>query len=207
MESNYSKWSLLILKTIEITISVMIILILIAGLIIQNYYPEFIQGKEILVSNENIKDQSVIGIPTRLEIPRLNINASLESVGLTSKGAVEVPKSSINAAWYNLSPRPGEIGNSIIDGHSGWKNGTQSVFDNLYKIKKGDKIYVEDEKGMINVFIVRDFKPYGPKDDVSVVFNSNDDRAHLNLITCVAAWDVKQKSLNDRFVVFSDKEI
>lgn len=207
MESRASsEWSFFILRTVEITISIMVILFLLIRLLIQTYYPEVIQGKEI--SNPIIyQEQATPGIPVRLKIPSLNINTSLESVGLTSKGAVEVPKVYTNAAWYNLSPRPGEIGNSIIDGHSGWKNGIRSVFDNLYKIKKGDKLYVEDENGRVAVFVVRDFRPYGPKDDVSVVFNSSDERAHLNLITCVAAWDVKQKSPNDRFIVFSDKEI
>ena len=201
-----SKWSLFTLRTVEIVVSLMTICYLLFQLF-QIYYPTIIQGKESLKSTENISQEQIIsGIPVRIKIPSLDIDTSLESVGLTSKGAVEVPKISTNAAWYNLGPRPGEVGNAIIDGHSGWKDGVQSIFDVLYKIKKGDKIYVEDEKGIITTFVVQGFRPYGPKEDVSNVFNSSDKKAHLNLITCVANWNVNQKSPNDRFIVFSDKE-
>lgn len=173
-------------------------------LIFLNFYCfNIAQGQKKL--SENIATQIIVGIPVRLYIPSLNINTHLESVGLTSEGAVEVPKSYTNAAWYNLGPRPGEIGNSIIDGHSGWKNGIQSIFDDLYKIKKGDKIYIIDEKGIVVTFIVREFRSYGPNEDVSIVFNSDDSKAHLNLITCVTS-NMIQESPNDRFIVFSDKE-
>lgn len=200
-----SKWSLFTIRTTEIIISLIMILFLIFALF-RIYYPVQAIGNLGAVKDTASQKQVTFGIPINLRIPILNIDTSLESVGLTSKGAVDVPKVSTHAAWYNLSPRPGEVGNSIIDGHSGWKDGVQSVFDNLYKIKKGDRIYIEDNKGLIISFIVKDFKPYGPNDDLSVIFNSSDDGAHLNLITCVGDWDVNQKSPNDRFVVFSDKE-
>ena len=141
-----------------------------------------------------------------LKIPNINVDADIESVGLTLEGAVDVPKSFANVAWFNLGPRPGKKGSSVVSGHSGWKNGKQSVFDNLYKIKKGDKIYIEDGEGIINVFVVRKFKTYGSNDDASDIFSSSDGKAHLNLITCVGNWYVGQKSPNDRFVVFADKE-
>jgi LPXTG-site transpeptidase (sortase) family protein len=199
-----SKWSLLILRIVETTISLMIILFLIFRLF-QLYYPNIIfQDRENIKLTENNAISLVS--PVRLKIPSLNIDTPLESVGLTSQGAVGVPKVYTNAAWYNLGPRPGEVGSSIIDGHSGWKNGIQSVFDNLYKIKKGDKLYVEDENGIIFTFVVREFRVYSLNDDISDIFSSSDGKAHLNLITCVTARNVNQKSPNDRFVVFSDKE-
>jgi LPXTG-site transpeptidase (sortase) family protein len=202
-----SKWLLIIFRVIIIIIF-LIVAFLILKPLIQDYYPVISQSKGSLrlINSIIFQEQVRLGIPIRLKIPSLNIDTSLESVGLTSKGEVEVPKVYTNAAWYNLSPRPGEIGSSIIDGHSGYKNGVQSVFDNLYKIKKGDKLYVEDKDGVTTTFVVREFRPFGPNDDVSDIFISNDGKAHLNLITCVAAWDVNQKSPNDRFIVFTDKE-
>lgn len=41
-------------------------------------------------------------IPHTLSIPSLNINAEVESVGMDSKGRMDVPKNDFNAAWYNL---------------------------------------------------------------------------------------------------------
>ncbi len=135
------------------------------------------------------------------------MDAVLEQVGLTPQGAVDVPKGPSNAAWFDLSPRPGAGGNAIITGHYGvWKNGKPTVFNNLSKLAAGDKLYIEDEKGQIIVFIVRQSRSYNPKADASDVFISNDGKAHLNLITCEGTWNKSAKSYSKRLVVFADKE-
>lgn len=118
----------------------------------------------------------------------------------------DVPKDFTNVAWFNLGPRPGEEGSAAIAGHFGRKNGKASAFDNLYKLRKGDKIYVEDDKGEVITFVVRGIRRYDPKADASGVFFSSDGKAHLNLITCEGAWNKVTKSYSKRLVVFADKE-
>jgi len=145
--------------------------------------------------------------PVRLKIPIINVDAAIEHVGLTSEGAVDVPKNPINAAWFDVGPRPGENGSAVITGHYGrWKNGETSVFDNLYKLKKEDKLYVEDNKGIIITFVVREIRSYEPDAYASEVFISSDGKSHLNLITCEGVWDNNFKSYSKRLVVFTDKE-
>ncbi len=141
-----------------------------------------------------------------LKIPIIKVDASLESVGLTREGAVDVPKGPSDAAWFKYGPRPGEIGSSVIVGHSGWKNGIAAVFDSLHQLKKGDTIYIKDEKGTIVTFVVREIRTYGQNEDVSNVFISNDGKAHLNLITCTGVWDDVLKGRLNRLIVFADKE-
>jgi LPXTG-site transpeptidase (sortase) family protein len=151
--------------------------------------------------------QNLIGLPMRLKIPKINVDTAIEYVSLTSDGAVDVPKNPINVAWFNLGPRPGNNGNAIITGHYGpWKNGKKSIFDNLHKLHKGDKLYIEDDKGVIISFIVRESRSYDPKADASDVFDSNDGKSHLNLITCEGIWDKDSKSYSKRLVIFTDKE-
>lgn len=147
-----------------------------------------------------------IGLPMRLKIPSINVDSSVEYVGLTPDGAVDVPKERANIAWFNLGSRPGENGSSVISGHSGWKDGKASVFDNLYKLRKGDKLYIEDDKGAIISFAVRESRSYDPQADAAEVFGSSDGKAHLNLITCEGLWDNAKKSYSKRLVVFADKE-
>ena len=154
-----------------------------------------------------LAEQAGPGIPIRLRIPEIGIDTAIESVGLTPKGAIDVPKDFSNAAWFSFSSKPGEKGTSIIDGHSGWKNGVQSIFDNLYELEKGDKIYVEDGEGTTAIFVVRKLGTYSINDDVSEIFMSNDEEAHLNLITCSGPWNKNQKSPNDKLVLFAEKEI
>lgn len=146
------------------------------------------------------------GLPIRLKIPKINVDAALEYVGLTSDGAMDVPKSQDDAAWFNLGPRPGENGSAVIAGHYGWKNRKASAFDNLHKLREGDKLYIEDDKGMIISFVVRAIQRYEPNADASDVFGSNDDKSHLNLVTCEGVWNKVFKSYSKRLVIFTDKE-
>lgn len=146
------------------------------------------------------------GLPVRLKIPSIDIDSVTEQVGLTSQGAMDVPKNQDNVAWFNAGPRPGENGSAVIAGHFGWKNGKSSAFDDLYKLRKGDKLYIKDEKGQVVVFVVRESRSYDANADASDVFSSSDGKAHLNLITCEGVWDKDRKSYSKRLVVFADEE-
>ncbi len=144
----------------------------------------------------------------RLKIPQIGVNAAVESVGLTQQGAVDVPVGSTNVGWYKYGPRPGESSSAVIVGHFGvWKKGAPTVFNDLYKLRSGDKIYVEDQKGEVVTFIVRKSRTYRPNEDVAEVFDANDPAAHLNLITCSGVWNKITKSYSKRLVVFADKKI
>ena len=144
--------------------------------------------------------------PLHITIPRINVDARIEDVGLTSDGAVGAPKNPIDTAWYDLSPRPGEVGNSIIDGHYGWKNNLPVAFDHLSSLKKGDMIYVKNDIGSTTVFIVTKLVLYGENSTDPRIFISTDGRAHLNLITCGGIWNKVTKSYSDRLVVFADRK-
>ena len=160
-------------------------------------------GKVGIVSS-NVLTNSLI--PVNIKIPKVNINANIEIVGLTSSGIVGSPDLPANAAWFNKSPIPGDIGSSVIDGHFGWKDNIPAVFDNLNKIKIGDKVYVENGSGKVSVFIVRELKTYSKDEIVPSVFVSTDNKAHLNLITCAGIWDEVNAGHSSRLVVFTDKE-
>ncbi|MDO8572340.1 MAG: class F sortase [bacterium] len=147
-----------------------------------------------------------LGLPVRLKIPRINVDATVEYVGLTPDGAMDIPKTASNVAWFNPGSRPGENGSAVLAGHYGWKNGKASAFDNLYKLRKGDKLYVEDDKGVTTSFVMRESRRYDPEADASGVFISNDGKSHLNLITCEGVWDNVSKSYSKRLVIFADKE-
>lgn len=154
----------------------------------------------------SVKEEVKLGLPVNLKIPSIKVDATVLSVGLTPDGAMDSPVGPAPAGWYNLGPRPGEQGSAVIDGHSGWRNDIPAVFDDLYKVKIGDKIYVEDNMGATTTFVVREVKTYNPNADASNVFISNDGKSHLNLITCTGFWNKILKSHSDRLIVFTDKE-
>lgn len=152
------------------------------------------------------QEQASVGLPVRLKIPVIHVDSAVIPVGLTSDGAMGVPKGPAEVAWFNLGSRPGENGTAVIAGHYDWKNNIPAVFDNLHKLRIGDKISVEDEKGVDVTFIVRKIRIYGKNDDASGVFGSSDGKARLNLITCTGVWNKVEKSFSKRLIVFTDKE-
>ncbi len=147
-----------------------------------------------------------VGLPKRLTIPALNIDAAVAYVGNASDGSMDISPNQDDVAWYKLGPRPGEIGSAVIAGHYGSLRGKFSVFSDLSQLKKGDKLQVQDYKERLVTFVVRESRMYNPTADATDVFNSHDGKIHLNLITCEGAWNNAKESYANRRVVFTDKE-
>lgn len=184
--------------------------LLIAALAGAALFPAFfIENSAVHQKQEQASSElpaSAANKPARLKIPSINVGAPVEYVGLASDGAMDVPKSPDNVAWFSPGPRPGENGSAVIAGHFGWKDGKTAAFDDLYKLKKGDKLYVEDEKGTVTAFMVRESRRYDSNADAGDVFGASDGKPHLNLITCEGVWNKLSKSYSQRLVVFTDKE-
>lgn len=140
--------------------------------------------------------------PVRLTIPTINVNAAIQRVGVALSGEMEVPSDAIDVGWFYPGPRPGEKGSAVIDGHLDGKNGEPAVFIDLYKLKKGDMVYVQDDTGITIPFVVRESHIYDPG-YAEEVFSSNDG-THLNLITCDGSWGGVKKGYSKRLVVFAD---
>lgn len=144
----------------------------------------------------------------RLVIPVINVDSAVNPVGVNQDGALEVPKDPGTVGWYQSGPYPGDEGSAVIDGHFGrWADGEGSVFDNLYKLKRGDSLYVKDIKGTATNFVVSSIRVYDSQADASAVFKSDDGLAHLNLITCAGEWNDTTKSYPKRLVIFTDKQM
>jgi LPXTG-site transpeptidase (sortase) family protein len=142
------------------------------------------------------------GLPVKLIIPPINVSADIQYLGVNPKGEMAVPGNIVDVGWFKLGPLPGEIGSAVIAGHFNGVNNQAGVFANLDKLKPGDKLSVIDDKGVSVTFVVRESRLYdsGFADDV---FSQNDS-AHLNLVTCDGLWDKVKKSYTKRLVVFTD---
>lgn len=140
--------------------------------------------------------------PRRIRIPNIGVNASIEAVGLDSKGRMDVPRNIWNAAWYKLGFKPGERGNAVIDGHLDGVS-SAAVFWNLSKLVPGNRIYIADDKGVEKVFEVYDVATY-PYDQAPLdrIFGGSND-AQLNLITCNGQFDQKSANYEKRFVAYA----
>lgn len=147
------------------------------------------------------------GLPVFIQIPSINVDAEIERVALAADGSMDVPKHPFSTAWYELGPRPGEIGSAAIAGHVNWMDGSSAIFEDLHKVKAGDKIIVQNDMGDDISFLVREIRNYEAAQDATDVFTSNDGKARLNIITCSGVWDKKTQQYSKRLVVFAEKEM
>jgi len=160
---------------------------------------------QVAMHRETVKKTAAFGVPVRLTIPTINVNATVASAGLTPDGSMDIKKSPTDVAWYKFGPSPGNPGSAVIAGHYGWENGRGSVFNYLHTLKPGNVVNVKDKTGGDISFVVRKIKLYNPEADASEVFVSSDGKSHLNLITCEGEWMREKQTYSHRLVVFSDK--
>ncbi len=157
-----------------------------------------------LMQRRLIEEQTTFSRPVRIRIPAIGVDVKIEHVGLNQDGSLGAPAGPKTAGWFFAGPIPGKAGSAIIAGHSGWSRGVKAAFDELYRLRPGERIYLEDQKGITITFVVKSSGRYGEKSSTSEVFNSSDGLPHLNLITCGGTWNAESKSYSDRVVVFSD---
>ena len=143
------------------------------------------------------------GLPIRLEIPALGVNAVIEHVGLTKDLAMDVPARVEDVAWYKLGYRPGERGNAVIAGHLDTIRGAPAVFWDLESLEPGDEIFVLGLDGVKHRFLV-DFHTRYPYDSAPVqqIFGPA-DQPQLVLITCKGDWDRINRNYSHRVVVYA----
>lgn len=165
------------------------------------------ETEEVSNHDDSMDSGEDVGVPVRITIASIDVDAAVENVGLTADGSMDVPKDPFDTGWYELGPRPGEIGSATITGHVDWLFGSSGVFANLHRLMPGDIITVQDENGSDVSFVVREIRKYDAQADATDVFISTDGEAHLNIITCNGAWDAAAHQYSERLVVFADKVI
>lgn len=147
-------------------------------------------------------EDSKVGLPLRLIIPTIHVDAKIVGVSVNVQGEMETPKTADEVGWFAVGPRPGELGSAVIAGHFDDKSGNAGVFSDLGLLNSGDVIKVEDEFGQSRIFVVKGNKIYDPGYAEDVFAQS--DLKHLNLITCDGLWEGDKKSYSKRLVVFAD---
>jgi hypothetical protein len=146
--------------------------------------------------------QASAGLPQRIRIPRLRIDTSVEHVGLTQDGAMDVPKRYDTVGWYKLGTRPGEIGSAVMAGHLDSKTGP-AIFWRLRELRPGDDLFVRSDDGQERRFVVQGTETYRFDDAPLERIFAAADGALLNLITCGGTFDRRSENYDQRLVVFA----
>lgn len=140
--------------------------------------------------------------PVALTIPAIGVRTSLERLGRTPQGTLQVPVSTAVAGWYTGSPRPGEIGSSIIAGHIDSTQGP-GVFFRLRLLRPGDLVYVRRANRTLVVFRVYAEGTYAKsRFPTERVYGPAPD-AELRLISCTGVFDQATGSYLSNVVVYA----
>lgn len=144
--------------------------------------------------------------PVAVAIPAIGVSSSLQDLGLAPTGAIAVPQAGPQyneAAWYDGSPTPGEVGPSIIEGHIDSAATGPSVFFDLGAVVPGDDVDVTLADGTVAVFTVTGVRQYPKSDFPTDVVYGNTDFAALRLITCSGSFDYTTGHYLSNTVVFA----
>lgn len=126
--------------------------------------------------------------PQRLRIPAIGVDTAVNPIGKNPDGSLAVPQPGPRldqAAWFEQSPSPGQIGPSIIEGHVDTEQGP-SVFYELAELRPGDEIVVTRKDGVTATFTVDALRDV-PKAEfpTELVYGGKDlGKPTLRLITC-----------------------
>jgi sortase (surface protein transpeptidase) len=141
-------------------------------------------------------------VPTRVQIPALDVTSDVMRLGLEQDGSMQVPPGAYPVGWYEGSPTPGELGPSILAGHVDW-GGERGAFYGLRELVPGDRVMVDRADGSLATFRVERVVQY-PKDEFpSDVIYGDIDHAGLRLITCGGAFNEGTGNYVDNVVVFA----
>lgn len=142
-----------------------------------------------------------VATPVRVVIPSIDVDADLVAVGLNPDRSMEVPDFG-EAGWYDLGPRPGEVGPAVITAHVDSVDGPD-VFHRLTDLTVGDEITVERADGTSSVFVMRrteqQLKEELPVDRIW----AETDEPVLRLITCGGEFDETRGSYRSNVIVYA----
>lgn len=141
--------------------------------------------------------------PARLLIPAIDVDATIQDVGIGKTGNMAVPTNYTDVGWYRYGTVPGQVGSAVIDGHVDNGAGLAAVFKRLSELKTGDDIYVETQTGRRLHFRVQDIGHYALEDVPREQLFNAADAPRLNLITCEGTWIPSRKEYDERVIVYS----
>ncbi len=122
--------------------------------------------------------------PVTIDIPAIDVHSPMLSLGLNPGGSVNLPSDASfgRPGWFRDSAAPGTVGSAVILGHVGSEPGAASVFSNLSDVRRGNKIILTLENGVVAVFQVTRVKSYPKNHFPTALVYDNENSAALKLI-------------------------
>ncbi len=137
----------------------------------------------------------------RVRIPRVGIDAPIETKTVDGTGAMQNPHGPESVAWYDFSAKPGNVGNIVMAGHVDYYNDGPAVFWHLKDLKAGDRVEIAVASGETFIYEVASLNYYtAATAPVSDIIGPTLDET-LTMITCGGSFDSSQLEYDERLVV------
>ena len=141
--------------------------------------------------------------PTRVQIPAIGVDTTLENLAIDASGRLAAPVDFDLAGWYAGGVAPGQVGPAIIAGHVDSPT-APAVFADIGALAAGDEIIVTLADDSALTFVVsgttQSAKAEFPTDEVY----SNVPTPELRLITCGGIFDSSTGHYLDNLIVFAE---
>lgn len=148
-------------------------------------------------------------VPARIVIKKIGVDATIESLGLTTDGLMDAPKSIEGVGWYHKSARIGEGKYSVLlDGHYG-SRAQPAVFYRLSELTIGDTLELTGEKGSVLTYEVVEMEQQHMQevDMKKALHRYPDTEQSLTLITCEGIFDPSMDTYDRRTIVYAKRVI
>lgn len=142
-------------------------------------------------------------IPSKIIIPEAKIDSPVIPLGKDKNGYMDSPEDTKTVGWYKYGARPGDPGNTVLDGHLD-SDTEKGVFYRLRELRKGDMIYIEDKEEVLRSFVVTDSKVYDAYDFPMRELLAPSDTSVIHLITCYGEFDRFRYVYMERLVVSAE---
>ena len=158
-----------------------------------------------------------MGVPKRLVIRALDVDAAFERIGLDETAAPDaqgrqplgVPKDRTKAGWYAAGPRPGSgTGTVLTNGHTFRNDSAIFKEDFASRIAVGQRIDVRMDNGSLCSYAVSRVWRDVPKTDYPRLVTSQhlydfSGPERLFLTTCGGSWNSLAQNYDDNSVVIA----
>jgi hypothetical protein len=140
--------------------------------------------------------------PTRLRIPRVGVDSTLERLGRAGDGTIAVPRDWDRAGWYAQGPRPGERGSAVLLGHVDSPTGP-AVFAQLRTLRRGDVVEVERRTGTALRFVVTRVETHARDAFPTLDVYFPTLTPELRLVTCTGRYVRERGGYQANLIVFA----
>ena len=154
------------------------------------------------ISGSSKRPRHRVARPFWLLIPAIGVSSNLVRLGLTAQHTLQVPPTAAVAGWYKGSPRPGQVGSSIIAGHIDSRLGP-GVFYRLSHLRRGEYVYIIRANRTLAVFEVTALRSYAKSSFPAKAIYGPVPDAELRLITCGGTFDFATGSYLSNVVVYA----